>query len=133
MSKIVDRAEEELVDYIKSMKEKVEVTPGGILYNYKCHMNAVHFARVNKEAKIAMIVYIDGIKPIVHFVNVNCAGKLYDETLGTWIAEMDCYLLRYVQDNEFSDINKIFSQTLEELKKELSWWSRLWIGDKRFC
>ena len=130
---IVDRAEKELVDYIKSMKEPVEVTGNHYHYNQKCHMNSVHYARVNKESKIAMLIYIDGISPVVHFVNVDCAGNFLCNTLGTFIADYDCYFIRYIKEAEFDSINTIFEQAIEEMKKQLSWWTRLWIGEKRFC
>lgn len=105
--------------------KKIKVRPGTCRYNYKCHMNAVHDALVKGQTRVAMCIYLDSNTPIIHFINVSKKGKFIDNTLGCWCVKRDFYLIRYIEQSEFYQIDSIFGNYREYLTSRLPWWVRL--------
>lgn len=112
--------------YIKAHYNKIDVTSGLLRYNYMCHKNAVHDARVNKEDLIAMVFYFQSNthKPIIHFININKDNTYIDNTLGTWSSMYDYYLIRVVPENQFKEVDNIFENYRKYLKTLIPFYLR---------
>ena len=117
-------ARREIKNKIVAEHKKIKVKPGKCRYNFKCQMNAVHEALKKGDKKIAMTVYFDGSYPIIHFVNYR-KGKFVDNTLGQWSSQNDYYFIRWIIEEEFWEVNDIFTAYRKEIKKSISWWVRL--------
>lgn len=116
-------ARKEIRNYIISKYNKIEVKAGKCRYNFRCHNNSVHEAKRHKHKKIALVVYVDGDYPIVHFVNYK-KGKYVDNTLGEWTTQVDYYFIKWIDDKDMFDIFTIFNAFKRELGKQLNWWVR---------
>lgn len=122
--------------YIRTTKDKIEVVGGEYLNQNKCHKNAVHFARVNDEDKIAMVMVIDSSDyGYLHFVNISAEGIYIDNTMGSFAVydNEDYYLIKLVDKTEFHDIMTIFNNYITEAKSHIHWWTRFKLGDGRVC
>lgn len=118
------KAQREICNKIVSEHKLIKVEAGEILYNFRCQYNSVHFAKKNKDKKIAMCVYIDNGYPIIHFINYR-KGVFTDNTLGEWSKLHNYYFIRWIYDSEMWQVDDIFSAYRKELRKSLSWWVRL--------
>lgn len=118
------KARNEICNYIVSKYNKIEVIPGKLLFNFRCHNNAVHIAKKKKHKKLAMCVYITEGYPIVHFINYN-NKKFKDNTLGIWTTQYDYYFIKWIGEDEMWDIFTFFDALKSELGNNLSWWTRL--------
>jgi len=119
-----DIARKEIKTYILANYNKIEVKAGKCRYNFRCHNNSVHEAKRHKHKKIALVVYVDGDYPIVHFVNYN-KKRFTDNTLGEFATQVDYYFIKWIKDEDMWDIFTIFDAIRQELGKQLSWWVRL--------
>ena len=117
-------AQQETYNHIVSKYNTIKVKSGKMLYNFRCSYNSVHFARKKKNKKIAMCVYMDDGVPIIHFLNYH-KGKYIDNTLGEWSKCYNYYFIRWIEEEDFWDVNVIFTAFRKELRKQLSWWVRL--------
>ena len=115
------KQKQQIIDYIVSNHEKIDVEGGKCRWNYMCHMNSVHEAVENNDDKLAMCVYIDDDYPIVHFVNIH-DDKYVDNTLGQWSSQYNYYLIRTISKDEFFDIMDIFRKYRSYLRTVPSWW-----------
>lgn len=112
--------------YVVAECEKIVVQPGLCRFNYKCQMNAVHEALLNKDEKIAMVFYYDyGKRPILHFINVDKDGIFVDNTLGQWTSSYEYYFIRFIYKESFRDINQVFSAYRNQISRRLPWYIRL--------
>ena len=112
----------QIVEYITSNHNKIDVKAGVCRYNFRCSFNAVHDALENDEDELAMCVYVDDEYPIIHFININKDGEYIDNTLGHWSERVDFYLVRNIKKDEFWDVNDIFTSYRNYLKTIPSWW-----------
>lgn len=120
-----DKARREICSHIISKYNKIEVKPGRLLFNFRCHNNAVHFAKKGKHKKLVMCVYIeDNTYPVVHFINYK-KGVFTDNTLGEWTTQFDYYFIKWIEDDEMWNIFDIFDAFKCELGNTLNWWTRL--------
>ena len=118
------KAQQEIANYTIANYEKIKVKAGKCRYNFRCQYNSVHEAKKNKHKKLAMCIYLDDGYPIIHFINYN-KGKFIDNTLGEWSSKVDFYFVRWISDEEMWQIDSIFTAFRKELRKTLSWWTRL--------
>lgn len=119
-----NKAKTQIKNMILTTYTKIDVLPGACRYNYKCHMNAVHEATVAGDDQIAMVYYIDGGHPIIHFLNYH-KGKYTCNTLGHWIVQKDFFLVKFIIKDEFLNVDNIFGLLKKQTRKQLSFWVRL--------
>lgn len=117
-------ARQQISDHIISKYSKIEVKSGKCKWNFRCSFNSVHYAKKNKDKKIAMCVYMDGDYPFIHFVNYK-NKQFVDNTLGEWSSRYEYYFIRWVEQQDMWDVNNIFQAFRRELRNNLSWWVKL--------
>ena len=118
------KARNEICNHVIAKYNKINVSPGKLLYNFQCHRNSVHIAKKRNHKKLAMCVYIDEGYPIIHFVNYR--KKVYiDNTLGMWTTQNDYYFIKWVREDEMWNIFDTFEAFRIELGNALNWWTRL--------
>lgn len=118
------KAQKEMRDHVLATYKTIKVKSGKCRYNFRCQMNAVHEASKHKHKKIAMCVYIDDGHPIIHFINYD-GKKFIDNTLGEWSSFNKYYFVKWIDENDFYNVNTIFTAFRRELQKKLSWWIRV--------
>lgn len=118
------KAQKEICNKIVAEHKLIKVESGEILYNFRCQYNSVHFAKKNKDKKIAMCVYIDNGYPIIHFINYR-KGVFTDNTLGEWSKLHNYYFILWIYDSEMWQVDDIFAAYRKEIRKSLSWWVRV--------
>lgn len=126
MNLLNSKAKQFFINHFKTNLNTIEVNSGICRYNFQCHMNAVHDAIVEGDSTIAMCVYICGKFPIIHFVKVDeKTSKYIDNTLGQWSQYNEYRLIRLITKDEFRDIDLIFQNYRQELKRKLPFWIRI--------
>lgn len=118
------KAQEEITNYVLANYNKIEVNSGTILFNYKCHKNAVHIAKVENHNRIAMCVYIDHGGPVIHFLNYH-NEKFVDNTLGVWTERYHHYFVKWIEEEDFWQVDSIFGNLRTHFRSILSWWVEL--------
>lgn len=93
-------------NFVKENLRKIEVLPGKCRMNCECYRNAVHDAIEAGEQEIALVVYLDCDKPMLHCVNYK-NDKFTDNTLGHWSATMEYYFIKLVFKHEYFNITQI--------------------------
>jgi hypothetical protein len=90
---------------------------GDLLFNRKCHLNAVQRVKENKAKEVYLCVCIarESNDVIVHFINKNEDDKYVDNTLGWCYKAYTYYIVRKIEENEYNNISDI----LANMKKEL--------------
>lgn len=106
--KIIERITKYAKDECKLLN-KDKFILGDSYYNYKCHLNAIQYAKKGLGDKILVCICIDENNfTYLHFINVDSNGNYVDNTLG-WVYEsVDYYLyttipiekIKYQQDIE---------------------------------
>ena len=119
-----DKAIKQIYNYIVANHKTIKVHPGKLRFNFRCSYNAVHFAKKKKDKRIAMCVYMDNGEPIIHFLNYH-NKKFKDHTLGQWSRCYNYYFIRWIDEEDFWDVNVIFDAFRADLANKLSWWTRL--------
>lgn len=119
------KAKKQIINYLTGCKTKIDVISGECRWNYMSHKNSVHEAVINKHDEIIMCVYVSGDYPIIHFINRDKDGCYVDNTLGQWSTQYDYYFIKAISSDDFFDIDKIFYACRKEIRKELSWFVRL--------
>lgn len=119
-----------LLNYVVKNYKRINVTPGGYLMNFRCHLNSVHQAMIDKDDKIAAVFYTDGLglalRPILHFVNVKKHPEknvsiFIDNTLGHFASITEYYFISYIEKQKFREIVTIFKEMREDIHKQLPW------------
>ena len=112
-------AYETIRNFVFDNYPKIKVSPGECVYNFRCHLNAVHHAIRNGHHHVAMVIYIskNSNKPSIHFVNINKEGKYTDNTVGEWSANFDYYLVSYIEKYRFFHIESEFTNYRKTLMK----------------
>jgi len=119
-----DKAENQIYNYTLSEFNTVKVKSGKVLYNFRCQYNAVHFAKKNKDKKIAMCMCERNGEVFIHFVNYH-KGRYTDNTLGEWSSIYNYYFIRWIKQEDMWDVDDIFTAFRYSLRQKLSWWVRL--------
>lgn len=119
-----NKAQKEIYQHIISNFETIKVEPGKCRYNFRCQYNAVHEAVKNSHKKIAMCVYMDNGQPIIHFVNYR-KRKFVDNTLGEWSRCYNYYFIKFIDKEDFWDVDTIFTAFRNDLGRKLSWYVRV--------
>lgn len=119
-----DLAEKQIRNQIISKHEIIKVKSGKTLFNYQCQYNSVSFAKKKKDKKIAMCVCERHGEVFIHFVNYH-KKKFIDNTLGQWSEIYNYYFIKFIDKEDFWDIDDIFTAYRKELRKSLSWLVRL--------
>lgn len=120
-----NKAKKEIINHLIATKDEIEVNPGRCRYNFRCQYNSVHEAISEKHNKIALCMYIDGDYPIVHFINVDNNGVFIDNTLGHWVQNYKFFLIKYIENHDFFNVDKYFDAYRLELQKVLSTSTRI--------
>jgi len=104
--------ERKVRDFCDSQYEIIDVKAGDIHYNYKCHLNATHYAIRNSDEKLALVVYRENEKllPCVHFINYH-DNKFIDNTIGEWCVKFEYRFIRWVPKEEFFSTPNILDDT----------------------
>jgi competence CoiA-like predicted nuclease len=118
------KAIKQVREYIYANYRLIKVKPGKCRYNFQCHSNSVHEAKKRRDKKLAMVVYIDGSTPIVHFVNYR-NKKFIDNTLGQWSSQHEYYFIKWIDEPDMFYIHTIFDNYRNHLRNQLSWWVKL--------
>jgi len=123
------RSRELVIQMIRANLQLVEVQSGLCRFNFRCADNAVHDAINAEHEKIAMVFYIHGEFPIIHFINVNDKEELIDNTLGNWSSQYEYFLIRYIDKNSFFNVHSIFTNYRKELRRSLPFFVRLFSNE----
>jgi len=75
------------------------------LMNNCCHYNAVNMVRANKAVAVVECVVIESDGCIAHYINMLEDGSYVDYTLGWSWSGSDYRFIRFVHENEYTDIN----------------------------
>ena len=125
-----DLASKQVINRVTSTYSKIQVKDGVCRYNHRCQYNSVHDAINDGEDKVAMCLCVHGDYCMIHFVNVSSSGEFTDNTLGHWGSRYDYYLIKYINKDDFFDIDDIFISFRKELKRGLSFWVRLFNNEE---
>lgn len=107
--------------YVRSRYTMIDVEPVQGLFNFRCHENSIQYAKTNEGYGVAEVIYIDGGKPILHYVNTK-EGKFYETTLG-WRAEtFEYYKIRDIHQKDWQYIHSEFSRSLDSWMKQFTTW-----------
>lgn len=90
---------------------------GDLLFNRKCHLNAVQRVKEGKAEEVYLCVCIakENNDTIVHFINKDKDGKYVDNTLGWCYKAYTYYIVRKIEEYEYNSVSDI----LGDMKKEL--------------
>ena len=131
MKYFTNKFENLIREYIDSAYKRINVFPGKLHFNYKCHLNAVHYAIKKKDKKIALVTYRERQtkQPYVHFVNYH-KGKFIDNTVGYWAFSYEYRFIRWVGVNEFDNAVDVLLDTQEFFKNKATFLQKLF-ADRR--
>lgn len=118
------KAQEQIANHILATYTKIVVKPGILRYNFKCHKNCVHDAKRKGDKRIAMCVYLEYGQPVIHFLNYH-KGEFIDNTLGFWTERYDHYFVKWIDEEDFYQVDTIFGNLRTHFRSILSWWVRL--------
>ena len=129
----LDKIHKRICTEVRSMYTMVNVTPTQGLFNYKCFMNAVEWARVHKGMEVLEVIYIDNNEPILHYLNRNKkTGELLETTLGFYADNLEYYVIREIHESDYKYIRAEFDRSLEAwLYKFTNWFDRKILGVER--
>ncbi len=102
---------------------RIEVKPWEIHYNFRCHLNSVHYAKKLKHNRVAMVMYDNWDYISIHFINVYKDKKwddyFVDNTVGEWSSSYEYYFVRWIMKEGFDDIGNVFTDYRRRLNKFL--------------
>lgn len=124
MGFISNKAERIFLNFAKS-HQKIKVNAGLCRFNYKCQINAVNDAILNKETRVALCFTVRGETVIIHFVNVSENGVFTDNTLGYYTAKYEYYFVKFIEEEDFMEIDSVFSAYREMLHDKLPFLIRI--------
>lgn len=107
--------------YLRSRYTMIDVEPVQGMFNHRCHENSVQYAKSNEGFGIAEVIYIDGDKPILHYVNTK-EGKFYETTLGWRASDLEYYKIRDIHPADWNRIHSEFSRSLDSWLTEYTKW-----------
>jgi hypothetical protein len=123
--------------YTKSIKKRIynytvanykkidnsNFTMGEIPYNEKCHYNSVQKVKEGKATKVYACIAIDKSdwkSIIIHFINQLEDGKYQDNTWGWLYVDYNYYIVKEVDESEYSQIWDVLSSIRNSLIKSNS-------------
>lgn len=98
-----------IVQYVSINYQKLDENRfvlGKLLYNYKCHLNAVQSVREEKSRGIYLCILTskkDWKEVFIHFINKTSWNKFQDNTLGFTYEDFDYYLIKELDEKEYAD------------------------------
>lgn len=122
-AKATREIEERLKRYVRSRYELIrpEATLG--LFNFRCYENAVEYARRYPEMEVIEVIYVDGTKPILHYINYDPLDKKYLETTLGWRAPyLEYYYIRPIHPNDYPHIEDEFERSLYSWLEQFTNW-----------
>ncbi len=127
VSKRQDKVDKRVCDHVRAKYTQITVQPRAGLFNQKCFNNAVQyyqdFHHTKNEIKVFEVIFIGNNDPVLHFVNYDVKTKTYLETtLGYKAVEYEYFLIREVHKDEFSNIESVFSNSLDVWTREFTTW-----------
>lgn len=127
MSKAQDRAHKRICEYVRARCGLVKVDPEAGLFNYRCHCNAVEYARTHKNVEVLEVIYIDNGDPVLHYINLRTdTGALLETTLGFMADDLEYYIIRTIHPDDYKGIVSEFHNSLNSwLIDFTSWFDRL--------
>jgi len=97
---------------------------GDIIYNQRCHLNAVQNILENKSKSVHLVVTYnkndDEMPFIIHFINKDENDKWVDNTWGWCYKFYDYYYIKEVKETEFDTIGNILRDTKKEFLNKFS-------------
>lgn len=106
--------------YIKNKHDKIQVKSGNGMFNFMCHANATQYAIKHNEKEIILCICINKHgTPFIHFINKNVDGEYIDNTLGFWSKTMEYYLIKNISEDDYFNIEDIFTNYRKYLRKKL--------------
>lgn len=94
---------------------KNDMILGTLLMNRKCHFNSVQVVKEGKCKKVYLCIAINKNDVFVHFINQNFDDKYLDNTLGWTYDNYTYYIIREVNENEYSVIESLLIETKKNL------------------
>ena len=133
MYKAKDRAHLKICEYVRARYEMVKVKPEAGLFNYKCHCNAVEYARTRRGVEVLEVIYIENGYPILHYINRHTeTGSLLETTLGFMADDLEYYVIRTIHPDDYKRIVSEFDNSLKSwLMQFTSWYDRVLFGVDR--
>lgn len=124
MSRTGKRIDKRIMTFLRATVTPVEVKGVQGLFNHKCHMNSVQYAKDNPGHSVVMGIVDDG-GPILHFWVVDNNANHKDVTLG-WASEMGTYYpMRVLSKEEWLNVNNVFTDGLEYWRNtQTNWFER---------
>lgn len=119
MKKYKEKIAIRIVNHCRTMYEPLsheDMVLGRIVYNARCHLNAVQAVKEGKAKDVYMCICTDkDSDSFVHFINKDNDGKYVDNTLGWQYEELFYYVVRKIHPTEYPNIGDI----LMGMKREL--------------
>lgn len=114
-----NRVLEKIIEYVRTNYTYVNLEDmklGTIIYNYRCHLNAVQCVKEGKADEVYLCVYIEDKYPIIHFINKQ-GDKYVDNTLGWTYKKIEYYIIRKINSGEYEQITDVLVQAQRTLAR----------------
>lgn len=113
--KILKRIKDNVILQYKKL-DKSDMMLGDLNWNRKCHLNSIQYIKENKAKESYLCVTIDNSDFMcVHFVNKNKDNKFVDNTWGWLYEQVDYYIIRKVNTDEYDNIWDLLDRTKRSL------------------
>ena len=121
-----ERVQRRITSFVRSTHEQIHPEPTLGLFNFRCYENAVEYKRRYPEMEVVEVIYIDGVQPILHYINRNPVDGAYLETTLGWKSEyLEYYFIRKVIPTDHRYIANEFDRGLNVwLKRFTNWFER---------
>ncbi|MZK53347.1 hypothetical protein [Clostridium beijerinckii] len=114
-----DKVLKKIIEYVRTNYTYINLSDmmqGNIIYNYRCHLNSVQCVKEGKADEVYLCVYVENNYPIVHFINKQ-GDKFVDNTLGWTYENIDYYIIRKINSDEYKNITDILVQAQRTLTR----------------
>lgn len=127
------RIRERVCQHFRSRYEMLKVEPALGLFNHKCFMNVVEYARRYPEMEVIEVVFIEDGHPRLHYVNRDPTdGKYLETTLGWQAHHLEYYFLRRIHPSDYHRIHGEFQRALDDWTLQFTnWFQRNVLGIER--
>jgi hypothetical protein len=116
--------------YTKTSYIKLNISDfilGEAPFNKRCHLNSVQKVKEGRAEKVFSCIAIDKDDGsiCVHFINQTKDGKYVDHTWGWLYEQTDYYIIREIEESEYSRIWTILADTKKSLiNLHTTWFER---------
>ena len=107
--------------HVRSKYTMIDVEAGNGMFNFRCHDNAVQFAKTHEGYGIAEVLYIDHEQAYLHYVNTK-DGKFIDNTLGWRANHLEYYRIRDIHPSDYNQIGAEFNRGLDDWTEQFTRW-----------